>query len=116
MFNFLRKFADKISLFDYIPRLSEIRNYIVNNRWKSLGIILLAALLTIFYVDNVFQINSLHNEIRKLSQEKEIMRMDRDRSRAEIIRLRSADRIIPLAKQKLNMTEPESAPEIIEKD
>ncbi len=116
MFNFVRRFADKINLFDYLPRLSEIRNYIVANRWKSFGMILLAALITIFYVDNVFRVNSLLNDIRKLKQEKEILRMDRDRSRAEIIKLRSAERIIPLAKNKLNMTEPESAPEIIEKD
>ncbi len=116
MFNFVRRFADRINLFDYLPKLSEIRNYIISNRWKSFGIIVLAALITIFYVDNVFRVNTLLNDIRKLKQEKEILRMDRDRNRAELIKLRSADRIIPLAKKKLNMTEPESAPEIIERD
>ncbi len=83
------------------------------NRWKIFGIIFVSAVIMIFYVGNVLAIDTLLEDIQKLNKEKESIRNGNELLQAEVIRLESADRIIPLAQKELGMIKPTEAPEVV---
>jgi cell division protein FtsL len=83
------------------------------SRWNVFGIIFVSALLMILYVGNVIAIDSILEEIQNLNKQRESIRNGNELLQTEIIKLESADRIIPLAEKELGMAKPSEAPEVI---
>ena len=83
------------------------------NRWSVFGLVSLFALLTIFYVYNVNRVNNLLKEIRNLEHKHELLKNTIDQLKAEVNSLQSADRIIPIARQKIGLINPSYTPIII---
>ena len=93
-----------------------IEEKIKPKRWLILLIVVLGALLTIFYVYNVQSVNDMLSDIRQEEKELRRLKIENERLVSELTELRSADRIIPIAKNKLDMIDPEKPPVIIKKD
>ncbi len=83
------------------------------NRWKVFGLVVLAAGITIFYVSNVVRIDNMLAEIRELEKEQKILKVRAQYLHADINRLESPGRIIPIAQEKLGMVIPSELPETI---
>ncbi len=83
------------------------------SRWKIFGAIFIIALIITIYVDNVVRVNKIYQEIRQVQKKIELLNDNNEIYRRRIIQLQSPDRIITIAKNKLNMVEIDSIPEII---
>lgn len=79
-------------------------------RVKILSAIIVASALTILYINNVMQIDSLLLEIRTYEKEYESLRIKREIINARLISMESADRIIPLAESSLGLVLPSELP------
>jgi hypothetical protein len=86
------------------PRLS---------RWKTFGIVALAALSTVVYVSNVLAVDRLLEEVHTLKKQKESVVNKKELLKSRINQLQAAERIIPIATEKLKMIKAEKAPEQI---
>lgn len=95
---------------DAKPAESTARKWVRLNRWFLAGAIAFMAVFTIFMVNNVRSVNSLLTDIGKLEDRKQILEDENKLIRSEILRLESADRIIPLAETKLKMKSAGRAP------
>jgi cell division protein FtsL len=73
--------------------------------------ILLAALITVFYVSNVISIDSLLEENQQLKKKYTMLKNKNELLRTRINELQSADRIIKIATEELGMLKPEKIPE-----
>ena len=85
------------------------------NRWSIFGLVAIAAIITVLYIYNVTRINNLLSEIRELEHNHEIIKNSNDLLKVQIIKLQSADRIIPIAQNRLGMIKSTVIPEIIVK-
>ena len=93
--------------------LNSVEESIKPRRWTLLGMLAVAAMLTVLYIYNVYAVNDLLRDIRKLEKKHEQLRAKNDVLAAKAVRLQSADRIIKIARENLNMKRPESPPEIL---
>lgn len=83
------------------------------NRWGIFGLLALAALIVIVYVNNTLAINRLVAEIDQLKKERDRSVHMNEKLRSEIIRLQSAERITTIAREKLGMSTATVPPEKI---
>lgn len=88
-------------------------NKIKTNRWKAFGIVVLSAVLTVFYIDNVFRVNNLLIEIQNLQKQLEEIKTSNQVINTKIIELESAERVTKIAEEKLGMTKPTKVPQKI---
>ncbi|HOK13844.1 MAG TPA: FtsL-like putative cell division protein [Candidatus Kapabacteria bacterium] len=88
-------------------------NKIKSNRWKAFGLVVLAAILIITYIDNVFKVNSLLSEIQQLEKQYDEVRTSNQVLITKIIELESASRITKIAEEKLGMNKPTKVPQKI---
>ncbi len=88
-------------------------NKIKSNRWKTFGIVVLAAIITITYIDNVFRVNSLLSEIQNLEKQYDEIRTSNQVLITKIIELESVSRITTIAEEKLGMIKPTKVPQKI---
>ncbi len=84
------------------------------NRWAVSVYLILVALATIFHISNVIAVNNLMAEIQNANREYEKLYYQNKNLSGIIIGLQSPDRILPIAKSKLGLTDPETPHEIIE--
>ncbi|MCX7737600.1 MAG: cell division protein FtsL [Candidatus Kapabacteria bacterium] len=77
--------------------------------------IIISSILTIFYIDNVFKVNSLMKDIHTISKENQRIRDENTLLRMEINKLTSLERISKIAEEKLGMVRSEKTPIIIYK-
>ncbi|MFP4369866.1 MAG: hypothetical protein ACLFR2_09820 [Candidatus Kapaibacterium sp.] len=87
---------------------------IKQNRWAVFIIILMSAAATVFYIDNVFEVNRLMREIRVMEKKQKQLSYYNDILRTRVIRLESAERIIPVAEDRLGMKKNDKTPVIIQ--
>lgn len=83
------------------------------NRWSLFGLIVLTAIGTITYVNNVMNVNKLFANIRVLEKNFNTIEGENKRLKAELNNLQAPGRILKIAKEKLGMEKPERAPFII---
>lgn len=83
------------------------------NRFRLFVIIIIGAASTIFYVNNVLQINSLLKDNQQLTKQYKNLRNGNEILRAKLNDLESADRIIGIATKELGMVKAEKPPEVI---
>lgn len=104
----------KIKNFYISLELSEILvEFVRANRWTIFIFIFFASLWVLLLVTNVRNINSLLVDIRTLEkQSKELQNMN-ERYMYEIVKLQSAERIIQIAEEQLNMEQSPKAPDIL---
>ncbi len=93
-----------------------IEEKIKPRRWLILLIVVIGALLTIFYVYNVQSVNQLLSEVRDEQKELRKLKIENEQFVSELTKLRSADRIIPIAKNKIGMIDPKEPPVVIRRD
>ncbi len=86
-----------------------------SKRMFTLLFIIISSILTIFYIDNVFKINSLMREIHSISKENQKIRDENTLLRMEINKLTSLERISKIAEEKLGLIRSEKSPIIIDK-
>jgi len=86
---------------------------IKQNRWSVFGLVVLSAIITTAYIDNVFRVNNLLTDIGRLEKEFEELRTSNEMLNSNVIRLQSAERITRIAEEKLMMKKPTKAPIII---
>lgn len=88
-------------------------NKIKSNRWKTFGLVVLLAIITITYIDNVFKVNSLLSEIQNLEKQYDEIRTSNQVLITKIIELESVSRITTIAEEKLGMIKPTKVPQKI---
>lgn len=88
-------------------------NKIKSNRWKTFGLVVLSAIITITYIDNVFKVNSLLSEIQNLEKQYDEIRTSNQVLITKIIELESVSRITTIAEDKLGMIKPTKVPQKI---
>lgn len=91
-------------------------NWIRENRWKVFFILFGLAIAITFTVYNAIKIDKLVSEIRSLSKKHDMMQNQNELLQAKLIKLKSPDRIIRIAKTQLGLVIPEKAPVVIEKE
>ncbi len=83
---------------------------IKSNRWSAFGIVVLAAALTIAYIENVFHVNSLLLDVQDLEKQVEEVRSSNELLNSKLIELQSAGRITKIASERLGLIKPTKAP------
>ncbi len=86
------------------------------NRWSVFGLVVLSAVLTTAYIDNVFRVNSLLTDVGRLEKQLENLRTSNELLNSSVRRLQSAERITKIAEEKLNMKKPTKAPIVIKSE
>lgn len=89
-------------------------NWIRANRWKVFFILFGLAIAITFTVYNAIKIDKLVSEIRTLSKENDRIQNQNELLQAKLIKLKSPDRIIRIAKTELGLVIPDKAPIVIE--
>ncbi|MFA6571431.1 MAG: septum formation initiator family protein [Bacteroidota bacterium] len=92
---------------------SEVQTESRLNRWKIFGIVIITAFATIIYVSNVLAVDKLLEELQSLKKQKELKVNINEVLKSKVNQLQSAERIIPLACDKLGMIKPVQAPEVL---
>ena len=77
-------------------------------------ILILVAGVTLLYVNNVVRVNQLLGEIKTLEYSRDSLISSTNLLRNEVFSLESSDRINRIARENLGLTQPASAPMVIE--
>jgi cell division protein FtsL len=93
---------------------NEATNIFIFTRWRMFGIIIFAAIFTICYIYNSYGINNLLKQNRNLEAKIDAIKLDNKILDYEIVKLQSADRIVQIAKDKLNLDLPAQPPELLQ--
>jgi cell division protein FtsB len=83
------------------------------NRWSVFGLLVLAAILIVIYINNVMRIEDLLFENQNLKKQYSELKYKNETLVAKVNALESPENIIPKATEKLKMLMPEEAPELI---
>ncbi|MBI5324998.1 MAG: hypothetical protein HZB41_06985 [Ignavibacteriae bacterium] len=86
------------------------------SRWKLFGLILFSAILMVLYVSNVLYVDSQLEEMQAMKKIYNSYRNGNELLKTEIIKLESADRIIPYAENVLGMLKPDKPPKVLQSD
>ncbi|TAL68872.1 MAG: hypothetical protein EPN82_09405 [Bacteroidetes bacterium] len=86
------------------------------SRWKLFGLILFSAILMVLYVSNVLYVDSELEEIQSLKKIYNSYRNGNELLKTDIIKLESAERIIPLAEKELGMMKSDKPPSVLQLD
>ncbi len=78
-------------------------------------LLILVAGITLLYVNNVVRVNQLLAEIKTLEYSRDSLISSTNLLRNEVFRLESSDRINRIARENIGLTQPASAPIVIER-
>ena len=81
--------------------------------WNIFLLLVLSAAATVMYVNNVVRVNQLLGEVKALEYSRDSLISSTNILRNELLRLQSSDRITNIAKDKIGLVQPGSAPIII---
>ncbi|MGE5480195.1 MAG: hypothetical protein ACM3U1_07170 [Chloroflexota bacterium] len=84
--------------------------WVKSHRWGVFLLIIVASALTVAFISNVMTINRLLLENRALERELMLFKNRNDYLSGEVYQLESADRIIPIAKDRMGLTIIDKAP------
>jgi|GEM_PF-2324988 len=79
-------------------------------RWLTAGMLLGAALLAVLYISNAIAVNDLMATISSLEHERDVVRRENEKLRAEMLRLMSVERVTSIAAGRLGMVQPARPP------
>lgn len=82
-------------------------------RWSVLTMIVVSAALVILYINNVFRVDALLEDMRAYEKKYHFLKNRNKTLAAKVIRLQSAERITEIAEKKLGMVENNSAPGVV---
>ncbi len=82
-------------------------------RWTVFGAMVLAAMFTVLYVDNVIRVDGYLADIQKLKRHKEYYKNENELLKTKLNYLQSPERISKIAEEKLGMIKVDTSPEII---
>ncbi len=77
-------------------------------------LLILLAGLTLFYVNNVVRVNQLLSEIKGLEYSRDSLVSSTNLLRNEVFSLESSDRITRIARENIGLTQPASAPIVLQ--
>ena len=86
------------------------------NRWSVFGLVALVACLTILYVGNVLQVNTLLKEVRDSEYDLNNLKNENEILRLELNKLQSPERIVSIAEDKLGMIRADKPPKIMNRE
>lgn len=86
------------------------KSYPFVRRWLTALLLMVAAGLIVLYVANSIAITNLMVGITSLERERDMVRNDNERLRADLVRLMSVERVASLATQRLGMVQPTQPP------
>ena len=84
------------------------------NRWKLFGLLLLSSTLMLLYVSNVLYVDAQLEEMQSMKKIYKSVKNGNELLKTEIIKLESADRIIPYAEKELGMLKPDRQPRVLQ--
>ena len=76
-------------------------------------LLILFAAVTALYVSNVVRVNELLTEIKTLEYTRDSLVSSTNMLRNEVLRLESSDRITSIARDRLSLSQPATAPIVI---
>jgi hypothetical protein len=79
-------------------------------RWLTAGMLMVASIVVILYVSNAIAVNDLLAKITSIEHERDGIRSENERLRAELLRLMSVRRVTSLATERLGMVQPARPP------
>jgi len=82
-------------------------------RWTVFGVMVLAAMFTVIYVDNVIRVDGYLADIQTSKKKKEYYKNENELLMSKLNYLQSPERISKIAREKLGMIKMDSPPEII---
>lgn len=82
-------------------------------RWTIFGVMVLAAMFTVLYVDNVIRVDGYLEDIQKMKKKKEYFKNENELLKTKLNYLQSPERITKIAEEKLGMIKIDTPPEII---
>ncbi len=82
-------------------------------RWLTAGMLLAASLLAVLYISNAIAVNELTTTIASLEQERDVVRGENEKLRAELLRLMSVERVSTIAAGRLGMVQPLRPPQAL---
>ncbi len=86
------------------------RKWLKLNRWTVFSLILVIALSTVFYVNNVVKVSTLMRDVQTMKKRhQECINLNKVYE-AELIKLQSAERVTYIAESKLYMAKATKAP------
>jgi cell division protein FtsL len=74
------------------------------------GMLMIAAIVVILYVSNAIAVNDLLGKITSIEHERDAIRSENERLRAELLRLMSVRRVTTIASERLGMVQPARPP------
>ncbi len=87
--------------------------FVRNHRWLIVVLVALASIWFLLLVTNVRSVNKLLVDIRQLEAQSQKLDNINERYLYEIVKLQSAERIIQIAEEQLNMEQSPKAPDIL---
>lgn len=82
-------------------------------RWTVFGLMVLAAMFTVLYVDNVNRVDKYLEDIQMLKKKKEFIKNENELLKTKLNYLQSPERITKIAEEKLGMIKMDRPPEVI---
>jgi cell division protein FtsL len=90
-----------------------IRQYRLLNRWSIFLLLAVSSLIIVLFVSNTLEVNRLFEDVNILRQEHRRLVQQNEVLQAKSVRLQSPERITEIAREKLGMIHPSTAPEIL---
>jgi hypothetical protein len=72
--------------------------------------LLVSAALAVLYISNAIAVNDIMSQIASLEREGDIVRVENERLRADLLRLMSVERVTSMASHQLGMVQPAQPP------
>ncbi len=107
IFNYFKEFNKSLDLSD------KFIEWIRKNRWGLMLTIVIISAWGLVLVLNVRNVDTILVEIRELEKESRDIENLNERYLYEIVNLQSAERIIKIAEEQLNMEQSQKAPDIL---
>ncbi|MDX9791175.1 MAG: hypothetical protein WC313_06730 [Candidatus Kapaibacterium sp.] len=102
-----RQFIESLAISD------KMVEFVRNHRWLIVVLVALASIWFLLLVTNVRSVNKLLVDIRQLEAQSQKLDNINERYLYEIVKLQSAERIIQIAEEQLNMEQSPKAPDIL---
>jgi hypothetical protein len=74
------------------------------------AMLLVSAALAVLYISNAIAVNNIMSQIASLEREGDIVRVENERLRADLLRLMSVERVTSMASGQLGMVQPAHPP------
>ena len=98
---------------DEESQVQEVEEIKLPGRWTVFGLMVLAAMFTVLYVDNVNRVDGYLEDIQMLKKKKEFIKNENELLKTKLNYLQSPERITKIAEEKLGMIKTDRPPTIL---